>query len=193
MEMTGEYHISAPRAQVWTALNDPDVLRQAIPGCESLEKISDTEMRATVTLKVGPVKARFKGEITLSDIKPEEGYVITGEGKGGAAGFAKGGAKVVLTQSGAETILNYEAQAQIGGKLAQLGSRLIDQTAKKMADDFFKRFKSVLEDADGVDQSPPQTSAQDQSKSSTGLSRRIIIKTVVLAGLIGLGIWLFAG
>lgn len=145
MELTGEYRISAPRQVVWDALNDPDVLKQCIPGCDSLEMTSETEMTATVTAKVGPVKATFKGAITLSDIDPPNGYTISGEGKGGAAGFAKGGAKVTLEEAeGGGTLLRYEVDAMVGGKLAQIGSRLIDATAKKMSREFFGNFADLV-------------------------------------------------
>lgn len=144
MEMSGEYRIPAPRETVWAALNDPEVLKACIPGCESLEKTSDTEMTAAVTTKVGPVKAKFTGAVTLSNIRPPEGYTISGEGKGGVAGFAKGGADVALEADGDGTILRYTAKAQVGGKLAQLGARLIDSTAKKMADEFFGAFSARL-------------------------------------------------
>lgn len=144
MDMSGEYRIPAPRETVWAALNDPEILKESIPGCESLEKTSDTEMTAVVTTKVGPVKAKFKGSVTLSDIDPPRGYRISGEGKGGVAGFAKGGAEVNLEEDGEDTILSYTAKAQVGGKLAQLGSRLIDSTAKKMADEFFGNFSAKL-------------------------------------------------
>ncbi|MCW2309555.1 SRPBCC family protein [Rhodobium gokarnense] len=137
MDMTGEYRIPARREDVWQAMNDPEVLKKAIPGCQSLEKISDTEMTAKVVSKIGPVKATFNGHVTLSDIDPPKGYHISGEGKGGVAGFAKGGADVHLAEDGEETVLTYEAKAQVGGKLAQLGSRMIDSTAKKTADEFF--------------------------------------------------------
>ena len=138
--MTGEYRIPATRQQVWAALNDPQVLKDCIPGCDTLEKTDDTHFEATVTSKVGPVKAKFKGAVTLSELDPPNGYTITGEGKGGAAGFAKGGAKVSLNEDGDTTVLSYEAQAAVGGKLAQLGSRLIDGTARKLADEFFTSF-----------------------------------------------------
>lgn len=144
MEMTGSERIAAPRERVYAALNDPEVLKVAIPGCESLEKTSDTEMTATVTTKVGPVKAKFQGAVTLSDFDPPKGYSIRGEGKGGAAGFAKGGARVRLEEDGQETVLHYEVKADVGGKLAQLGSRLIDGTAKKLAGEFFTRFAAEV-------------------------------------------------
>jgi carbon monoxide dehydrogenase subunit G len=140
MEMTGSYRIAAPRDQVWAALNDPAVLKDCIPGCESLEKLSDTEMQAVAAMKIGPVKARFSGKVTLTDLKPPESYTISGEGTGGAAGFAKGGADVALSVEGEETVLTYTARAQVGGKIAQLGARLIDGVAKKTADDFFAKF-----------------------------------------------------
>jgi uncharacterized protein len=144
MDMTGTQHIEAPRDVVWTALNDVEVLRQSIPGCESVEKISDTEMNAKVVLKVGPVKATFTGKVTLSDLDPPNGYTITGEGSGGAAGFAKGSAMVRLVENAGATDLNYDVKAQIGGKLAQLGSRLIDSTAKKLAGEFFEKFGEAV-------------------------------------------------
>jgi carbon monoxide dehydrogenase subunit G len=144
MEMSGEYRIAASREAVWAALNDPAILKEAIPGCQSLEKLSDTEMTATVVSKIGPVKATFNGNVTLSNIRPPEGYTISGEGKGGVAGFAKGGADVALVADGADTILRYTAKAQVGGKLAQVGARLIDATAKQMADQFFGAFAAKV-------------------------------------------------
>lgn len=144
MDMTGEYRIPAPRQRVWEALNDPLVLRQAIPGCEQLDKISDQEMTARVKAKVGPVSATFSGKVTLGDLNPPESYTISGEGSGGVAGFAKGRARVNLAEDGADTVLRYEAKADVGGKLAQIGSRLVQGTAKKMADDFFSRFSRIV-------------------------------------------------
>jgi carbon monoxide dehydrogenase subunit G len=144
MDMSGEVRIAAPREAVWRALNDPEILRQCIPGCEEIEKLSDTEMTAKVTAKVGPVKARFGGKVTLSNLDPPNGYKISGEGQGGAAGFAKGGAAVRLTPDGSGTMLHYEVNAAVGGKLAQIGSRLIDGTARKMADDFFTTFANLV-------------------------------------------------
>ena len=144
MDMKGEERIPAPRQAVWDALNDPEVLKASIPGCQDLEKTSDTAFSATVQAKVGPVKAKFKGDVTLSDIDPPNGYTISGEGKGGAAGFAKGGAKVSLAEDGDGTVLSYEVDANVGGKLAQIGSRLIDSTAKKMAGEFFATFSEEV-------------------------------------------------
>ncbi len=147
MDMTGEYRLNASREAVYDALNDPEILKQCIPGCEEIDKTSDTEMTARVVAKVGPVKAKFSGAVTLSDLNRPESYTISGEGKGGAAGFAKGGAKVRLEEDGDGTLMHYEVHADIGGKLAQLGSRLIDGTAKKMAKDFFETFAGLVDGA----------------------------------------------
>ena len=140
MDLSGEYRIPAPRERVWEMLNDAEVLRVCIPGCEELEQTADNAFSARVTTKVGPVKATFNGAVTLENINPPEGYTITGEGKGGVAGFASGGADVHLAEDGAETVLTYTASAKVGGKLAQLGSRLLDSTARKLADQFFAKF-----------------------------------------------------
>lgn len=137
MEITGEYRIPASKQTVWDALNDPEVLKECLPGCEEIEKTSNTEMKAKITTKVGPVKAKFTGAVTLSDLDPPNGYTLTGEGQGGAAGFASGVAKVKLTEDGDHTVLTYEVDAKVGGKLAQIGSRLIDSTAKKLSAQFF--------------------------------------------------------
>ncbi len=145
MQMNDSQRIPASKDKVWAALNDPGVLKQCIPGCQSLEMTSPTEMTATVVFKVGPVKASFAGKVTLSDLDPPNGYRITGEGSGGMAGFANGGATIKLeAESPDVTILHYEVDAQIGGKLAQLGSRLIDSTAKKLAGEFFEKFAEVV-------------------------------------------------
>ena len=140
MEMNGSHLIPADRQTVWEALNNPDVLRASIPGCKELDMESPTDMTATVVAKVGPVKATFKGAVKLENLNPPESYTISGEGKGGIAGFAKGGADVKLTEADGGTQLDYSVDAKVGGKLAQLGSRLIDSTAKKMAEEFFKNF-----------------------------------------------------
>jgi carbon monoxide dehydrogenase subunit G len=140
MTMTGEYQLAASREKVWAALNDAEVLKRCIPGCEELNKVSDTEFQAVATQKIGPVKARFKGKVNLTDLDPPNGYRIVGEGDGGIAGFAKGGATVALSDKDGGTLLTYNVEAQIGGKLAQLGQRLVNGAAKKVADDFFQKF-----------------------------------------------------
>lgn len=145
MDMSGSEHIDAPVEAVWRALNDPEILRQAIPGCESLEKGEDGSLSAKVVLKIGPIKARFEGLVTLEMADQPYAYRISGEGKGGIAGFAKGGADVVLTEDGeGATLLSYTARAEVGGKIAQLGSRLIDSTAKKLAGEFFAKFGTLV-------------------------------------------------
>jgi hypothetical protein len=144
MTMSGEVQLPASRDVVWGKLNDPDVLKACIPGCEELEKTSDHEFRATAKMKVGPVSARFKGRVTLSDFDPPNSYKISGEGEGGVAGFAKGGAVVQLQDKDGGTLLTYNVDAQIGGKLAQLGQRLINGSAKKLADEFFAKFAEAV-------------------------------------------------
>ena len=179
MEMTGEYHIPAPRERVWQALNDPETLKRAIPGCREIEKVTDTEFTAKVVAKVGPVSATFGGKVNLTDLDPPKAYTISGEGTGGVAGFAKGSAKVRLDDEGADaTRLHYEVQAHIGGKLAQIGSRLIDATSRKMADDFFSRFveamsspaeaKSAAAAGTTAAPAPPPTAPETQAVPPTG-------------------------
>jgi carbon monoxide dehydrogenase subunit G len=144
LELQDEIRISAPRDKVYAALNDPDILKQCIPGCEELIKHSDTELEAKVVLKVGPVKARFSGNVVLDSSQAPDRFSLQGEGNGGIAGFAKGGADVELIEDGEETILKYEAKAAIGGKLAQLGSRLVTSTSRKLAATFFENFAEAL-------------------------------------------------
>lgn len=148
MDMTGEYRIPAPRDTVWKALNDPDVLRAAIPGCEELNQVADNELTAKVTAKIGPVKQKFNGDVFLENVDAPHSYTLRGEGKG-TAGFAKGSADVHLEEEGGETVLRYEAHADVGGKLAQLGSRLVKGSAQKMADDFFTNFVQQVTTAQG--------------------------------------------
>ncbi len=143
MTMTGEVTLPAGRPKVWALLNDPEVLKSAIPGCELLEKTGDNGFAAVVKTKIGPVSATFKGKVELSDIVPLVGYTIKGEGEGGVAGFAKGGAKVTLADAPGGTLLRYDVEANVGGKMAQLGSRLIDGVAKNMADKFFTSFAAL--------------------------------------------------
>lgn len=145
MEMKGEQRIAAPRTRVWEALNDPNVLRQCIPGCQTLDKVGDDRLEAVVEIKIGPIGARFKGAVTISDAKPPESYKISGEGQGGTVGNAKGGAKVHLTEVEGGTLLSYEVEAQVGGRLAQLGGPIIDATAKQLAGKFFTKFGEVVE------------------------------------------------
>jgi carbon monoxide dehydrogenase subunit G len=148
MKMSGSQVIQAPREAVWKGLNNPKVLQQCIPGCESIVASSPTQMSAKVVLKIGPVKASFTGAVTLSDIKAPESYRISGKGEGGFAGFASGGATVRLTaNSGSETLMEYDVDAQVGGKIAALGSRLIDSTASSLADQFFTKFASLIKEA----------------------------------------------
>jgi uncharacterized protein len=145
MTMNSEVQLAAPREVVWAKLNDPDVLKACIPGCEELEKTDDHGFRAVAKMKVGPVSARFKGKVTLSDLDPPNGYKISGEGEGGVAGFAKGGAAVALAEKDGGTLLSYNVEAQVGGKLAQLGQRLINGSAKKLADEFFANFAKAVQ------------------------------------------------
>lgn len=144
MDMTGERYIPLPQQRVWEALNDPEVLKACIPGCDSIEKVSDTEYKVAMTAAVGPVKAKFSGKLQLSDLNPPNSYSLNFEGSGGAAGFGKGGARVSLAPEAGGTKLAYTAKATVGGKLAQVGSRLIDAASRKMADDFFTRFNETI-------------------------------------------------
>ena len=145
MDMTGERRLPASQAVVWQALNDPEILKASIPGCESMEKLGENELKATAAVKIGPIAARFTGKVNLLDLDPPNSYRIEGEGQGGVAGFAKGGAVVRLSQDGADTLLTYEVKAQVGGKIAQLGARLIDATAKQMSDAFFNNFSNAVQ------------------------------------------------
>jgi uncharacterized protein len=144
MTMNGEYQLTVPPQTVWEKLNDTETLKACIPGCEQLDKTSDTEFHAVAVVKIGPVKAKFKGRVTLSDLDPPNGYKISGQGDGGVAGFAKGGATVKLAPKDGGTLLSYDVEAQIGGKLAQLGQRLINGAAKKVADEFFQNFAKAV-------------------------------------------------
>lgn len=148
MDLADEITLNAPKSRVYAALNDPEILRQSIPGCEELIKHSDTELEARVVLKIGPVKARFTGTVTLDTSGAPDAFSLTGQGNGGAAGHAKGGADVTLTEEEGVTTLSYTARADIGGKLAQLGSRLIQSTAKKLAAQFFANFQEVVAPAE---------------------------------------------
>ena len=185
MEMSGKHQIAAPRQQVWDALNDPEVLKGCIPGCENIDKPSDTEMTAVVVAKVGPVKAKFKGKVSLSNVDAPNGYTIAGEGQGGVAGFGKGSAKVSLSDDGGGTVLEYTATASVGGKMAQLGSRLVDSTAAKMADDFFSAFAAHLAPLETDAETAVSSSADPQSG---GISTWVwAIGLIVIVGAILLG------
>ena len=196
MEITGEYRISASRVQVWEALNDPDVLRACIPGLENLDKKSDTEFAAVVTTRVGPVKVRFEGSVTLSDLDPPHGYQIVGEGQGGVAGFAKGTCQVSLGEVGEETLLRYRADAQVGGKLAQIGSRMISGVAKKTADDFFSAFaKQMAISTDSGTSSVKETKLADPTVLDTTTNRPAIAPAYWIGGLIiitGFLLWVYS-
>ena len=196
MEITGEYRISASRIQVWEALNDPDVLRACIPGLENLDKKSDTEFAAVVTTRVGPVKVRFEGSVTLSDLDPPHGYQIVGEGQGGVAGFAKGTCQVSLGEEGEETLLRYRADAQVGGKLAQIGSRMISGVAKKTADDFFSAFaKQIAISTDSGTSSVKETKLADPTALDTTTNRPAIAPAYWIGGLIiitGFLLWVYS-
>lgn len=167
MKLTGENRINASPEEVWRALNDPDILRQAMPGCETLEKLSDTQFKATVTTKIGPVQAKFNGEVELQDLNPPHGYTITGKGSGGVAGNARGSAKVKLELDGAGTKLSYDVDAQVTGKLAQLGSRLIDSTAKMLAGQFFNKFEQLVSKPVEAAPAAAASSAPGSSATST--------------------------
>ena len=170
MKLNGARIIAADRETIWAALNDAEVLKACIKGCQELEKTSDTSFVAVVKQKVGPVSATFKGEVELSDMNPPESYRISGQGKGGAAGFAKGGADVRLTAipdaDGGGTELSYDVDASVGGKIAQLGSRLIDGFAKKMADQFFETFQTIVEGDSGESDSPDEANAEGPSEGA---------------------------
>ena len=193
--MSGEYVIPTSRQAVWEALNDPELLKQCIPGCDEVNKTSDTSFEAKVTAKVGPVRAKFSGKVEMSDIDPPNGYTIAGEGSGGAAGFAKGSAKVTLSNDDGGTKLNYTVDATVGGKLAQIGSRLIDSTAKKMANDFFGNFAQLVGNdvttampvektaAKAENVTPPATKAQGltaQIKNKDGISPTIWVTGIIV-------------
>lgn len=191
MELVSEQRILASRERVYAALNDPAILQQCIPGCESLDKVSDTEMTATVTLRVGPVTAKFKGRVTLSNLSPPESYTITGEGTGGAAGFAKGSAAIRLVEEGDATLLRYEVRADVGGRLAQMGGRLIDSTARALAGRFFEEFRARVESAGAatsIHEAPPlvatgQAANQTPRNTLIWLAAGAALVIVVVAAL----------
>lgn len=179
MKLVGKQPINAPRDVVYAALNDVDILRQSIPGCEEIIKISDTEMTAIVALKVGPVKAKFKGSVELLNLNPPESYTISGEGKGGPAGSAKGGADVKLVEDGQGTVLEYDVSANVMGKFAQLGNRLIDSTAKKLASQFFEKFGEIVEaQSGGVEEENANDDADDAEPDNSSPEKTLVQKPV---------------
>jgi len=182
MELTGEYLIPAPREAVWAALNDADVLRRALPGVETLDQVSDTEFTATVSVKVGPVKARFTGRVELGDLDPPNGYTISGEGQGGVAGFARGKAQVSLEEEDGQTRLRYSADAQVGGKLAQVGSRLIAGTARRMADAFFSAFAAEVVAQAG--EAPPAEAGEAPAEAPRGIPAAIWVGGLIILALV---------
>jgi uncharacterized protein len=186
MKLTGEYLVPAERKTVWEALNDPLVLEACIPGCERLEVTGENSFSAQVTAKVGPVKAKFKGNVTLSDIDAPNGYKISGEGQGGPAGFAKGGAIVCLADAVGGTTLTYEVDATVGGKLAQIGQRLIDSTAKKMADDFFGAFNERLGGSGQPEPRPPASASASSATSNPDKGAKLAM--VLLGAIFALSI-----
>jgi len=188
MEMTNSRLIPAPMAAVWQALNDPDVLKASIPGCESLERTSDNEWQATVAARVGPVSAKFSGKMRMTDSTPPTGYTLQFEGQGGAAGFANGEARVTLAPAGdAQTTLTYVAKAQVGGKLAQIGSRLIDGAAAKLADEFFEKFSAQFAPLDAA-AAAAATAAPPVARSFAGGP---LVRYVALALIVAIMVWLY--
>ena len=174
MEMTGEQLIPAAQAEVWRGLNDPEVLKACISGCESIERLSDTEYAVVTTAAIGPVKARFRGKLLLADLDPPNSYSLSFDGQGGAAGFGKGSARVSLAAEGAGTRLSYAVKAQVGGKLAQIGSRLIDGVAKRMADDFFSAFNQKIA-------VPVQAAAEPAIETAAGAAPLWWVVTIIAA------------
>ena len=186
MEMTGEYRIPASREKIWESLNDPEVLAKCIPGCQELKRESETELSARVKSRVGPVSATFTGKVTMSDMDPPNSCKLSGDGQGGVAGFAKGGAEIKLVEDGSETVLSYVATAQVGGKLAQIGSRLIDSTAKKMANEFFGKFAEEVGGETEPENSPestpePEPAASPPPEQPSGLSPKVWVTGLIAA------------
>lgn len=186
MQQAGEHRIEAPREAVWAALNDPEVLRQCIEGCEAMNRVGDDAFQATVKARVGPVSATFTGEVKIENPDPPNGYTLSGSAKGGAAGFGKGTAKVSLTRDGAATVLRYEVEASVGGKLAQVGQRLIDGAARKMADDFFARFSEIVAQpqANMLPQSQSAETPEPQGRRAVWIAAAVGAVVAVLAAVL---------
>jgi carbon monoxide dehydrogenase subunit G len=188
MEMKGEKIIFAPKQVVWDALNDPDKLVQAIPGAQNVEKSDDENLTANVRIKIGPISAKFSGKIKLSDINPPNSYTLTGEGSGGAAGFAKGVAKVALDDHNDGTVLKYSVEANVGGKLAQIGQRLIDTAANKLADEFFGKFNKILSN----DNNPEAISEVKKNEGNSFVSS-FWLRTLIALSILSIVLWYFLG
>lgn len=186
MEMHGEQLVAADRSRTWAALNDPEILKACIPGCESITPAGENRYDVAMTARVGPVSAKFRGKLNLSDVKPPESYSLQFEGQGGAAGFGKGSAKVRLEDAGAQTKLVYDVTAQVGGKLAQIGSRLVDAAAKKIASDFFERFNEKVGQAPAAAPAGAPAPRDDSSRSL----KKVIVAAVALVAAIAVLIWL---
>lgn len=186
MEITGEQHIPLPQQRVWEALNDPEILKACIPGCEKIEKVSENDYKIVMTAAVGPVKAKFNGKLHLADLNPPDSYSLAFEGSGGAAGFGKGNANVTLSPEDNGTKLSYSAKANVGGKLAQIGSRLIDGVAHKMANDFFKRFNNTVAPA-----TPAEAAAEPslEKPKKTSVLSLWIVAALILIAIVVYGIW----
>jgi carbon monoxide dehydrogenase subunit G len=189
MELTGEQILPLPRERVWAALNDPEILKASVPGCESFERVDDNQFQMVMAATVGPIKARFKGKMVLTDLRPPQSYSMTFEGSGGAAGFGKGGAHVdLLADSAGGTRLVYRSHAQVGGRHAQVGARLIDGVARKMAEDFFGRFTVAVggphEQTAGDDQpiSASDTSGAASAQSAAHVQQHSSAKTATGTG-----------
>ena len=187
MEMNGEKLISASKQEVWDALNDPDQLLKAIPGAQTVEKTDEENLIATVKIKIGPISAKFSGKIKLSNINPPNSYTLMGEGSGGAAGFAKGSAEVSLEDHKDGTILKYSVSASVGGKLAQIGQRLIDTAANKLADQFFGKFNEILSN------DPKTLPKQEAESDNSGLSPMVWVSSLVVLSILSIVLWYFLG
>lgn len=190
MELRGQHNISANQDQVWQALNDPQILKKCIAGCESIEKTGDNELAVRVVAVVGPVRAKFQGHIVLSDLAPPSSYKLTFEGQGGMAGFAKGSAVVSLQPEGQGTLLSYVVTSQVGGKLAQVGSRLIEGAARKVADDFFSTFEGILKGSDSA-AGESQESAIAKSASPSIWTMSTVTTGVAVLVVIGIALYMY--